>query len=67
MTVSNWELLEVTWKHNLRFFNRAFGYVAQGRFPFMRVGLRISTEVFGSFLMQILKIRKKEARKAGRL
>ncbi len=67
MTASNWELLEVTWKHNLRFFNRAFGYVAQGRFPFMRVGLRISTEVFGSFLMQILKIRKKEARKAGRL
>jgi radical SAM superfamily enzyme YgiQ (UPF0313 family) len=66
MTVAHWELLEVTWKHNLRFFNKAFGYVAEGRFPLMRVGLRLATGVFGSFIMQTLRSRKKEAQKAGR-
>lgn len=66
MTVANWELLEVTWKHNLRFFNQAFGYVAQGRYPMVRVGLRLATTWFGGFLMQILRKRKKEAIKAGR-
>ena len=66
MTVAHWDLLEVTWKHNLRFFNKAFGYVAEGRFPLMRVGLRLSTGVFGSFIMQTIRTRRKEAEKAGR-
>jgi len=63
MTVAHWELLEVTWKHNLRFFNRAFSYVAEGRFPSLRVGLRLATAGFGAALMHILRLRKKEAAK----
>jgi radical SAM superfamily enzyme YgiQ (UPF0313 family) len=66
LTVSNWELLEVTWKHNLKIMNTGFRYVAQGRFPFIRMGLEFATRGFGAFLMTLLRKRKKEASKAGR-
>lgn len=64
MTVSHWELLEITWKHNLRFFDRVFNLVTEGQFPLKYIGLKLSTKTFGSFLLQMLRKRKKEAIRA---
>ena len=67
LSVKHWELLEVTWKHNLNIMNTGFRYVAQGRFPFIRMGLEFATRGFGAYLFALLRKRKKEASNAGRI